>query len=245
MTNAAPLTIAEFAALEEALMVTARGRAFLGEHARRDRLVAMVTVTESLASFKNLLTQQGNTDDVSLFRREIENMAASIQHTRREIAAIKPPDDSGNNRIMAATEELDAIVTATERATNDILGAAERIQDMASQLPAQGVDPATASEIEELATTIFMACAFQDITGQRTTKVVNVLRYLEQRVNSMMDIWGSRRREGSGADRHARRPAPRLPSPQWPAARRSWHEPERHRRHAEGRTGRCPGARRR
>ena len=33
------------------------------------------------------------------------------------------------------------------------------------------------------------ACSFQDITGQRTTKVVNVLRYIEQRVNSMVQIW--------------------------------------------------------
>ena len=34
-----------------------------------------------------------------------------------------------------------------------------------------------------------MACSFQDITGQRTTKVVNTLRYIEQRVNSMIAIW--------------------------------------------------------
>lgn len=34
-----------------------------------------------------------------------------------------------------------------------------------------------------------MACSFQDITGQRTTKVVNALRYLEQRVNAMIQLW--------------------------------------------------------
>jgi hypothetical protein len=39
-------------------------------------------------------------------------------------------------------------------------------------------------------TEVLTACSFQDITGQRTTKVVNTLRYLEQRVNSMMEIWG-------------------------------------------------------
>jgi Chemotaxis phosphatase, CheZ len=39
-------------------------------------------------------------------------------------------------------------------------------------------------------TEILTACSFQDITGQRTTKVVNTLRYLEQRVNSMLEIWG-------------------------------------------------------
>ena len=37
---------------------------------------------------------------------------------------------------------------------------------------------------------IFTACSFQDLTGQRTTKVINVLRYIEQRIGSMIAIWG-------------------------------------------------------
>ncbi|MEE2970876.1 MAG: protein phosphatase CheZ [Pseudomonadota bacterium] len=53
--------------------------------------------------------------------------------------------------------------------------------------------------MEGHATDIFMACSFQDITGQRTTKVINVLRYLEQRVNSMIDIWGVEGVGSSGA----------------------------------------------
>ncbi|MDP6344895.1 MAG: protein phosphatase CheZ, partial [Alphaproteobacteria bacterium] len=38
---------------------------------------------------------------------------------------------------------------------------------------------------------IFLACSFQDITGQRITKVVNALHCLEQRVGAMIEIWGS------------------------------------------------------
>ena len=44
------------------------------------------------------------------------------------------------------------------------------------------------------------ACSFQDITGQRTTKVVNTLRYIEQRVNTMIEIWGVDRDVLSSAD---------------------------------------------
>ena len=36
----------------------------------------------------------------------------------------------------------------------------------------------------------YTACSFQDITGQRTEKVVNVLRFIEQRINAMIEIWG-------------------------------------------------------
>ncbi len=46
-----------------------------------------------------------------------------------------------------------------------------------------------------------MACSFQDLTGQRTTKVVRVLQYLEERIASMIDIWGiSSDSEGSDGD---------------------------------------------
>ena len=40
------------------------------------------------------------------------------------------------------------------------------------------------------ATEIYTACSFQDLTGQRTRKVVTVLRYLESRINAMISIWG-------------------------------------------------------
>jgi hypothetical protein len=44
--------------------------------------------------------------------------------------------------------------------------------------------------LTDQATEIFTACSFQDITGQRITKVVNTLRYIDQRVNAMVEIWG-------------------------------------------------------
>jgi hypothetical protein len=40
------------------------------------------------------------------------------------------------------------------------------------------------------ATDIYTACSFQDITGQRSEKVVKALRFIEQRINAMIEIWG-------------------------------------------------------
>jgi chemotaxis regulatin CheY-phosphate phosphatase CheZ len=129
---------------------------------------------------------------MEVLRRELQEMSAIILQAKREIAALKP--DSGNsgsnNRILTATEELDAIVTATERATNEILGKAERIVEMVEGLRQIGGTDAIAQELESISMDILMACSFQDITGQRITKVVNVLRYLETRINSMVQIWG-------------------------------------------------------
>ena len=37
---------------------------------------------------------------------------------------------------------------------------------------------------------MFEACNFQDITGQRISKVVKTLQFIEERVNKMIEIWG-------------------------------------------------------
>ena len=47
-----------------------------------------------------------------------------------------------------------------------------------------------ASDIQEQVVKIFEACNFQDLTGQRITKVVNAFCFIEQRVDHMMEIWG-------------------------------------------------------
>jgi chemotaxis regulatin CheY-phosphate phosphatase CheZ len=140
-----------------------------------------------------------------ILRQELQEMSSYIQQTRSEIAALRPAD-AGANRIMAATGELDAIVTATERATTEILNAAERIQESANQMhraekAGTQVDLGDlANDIEIQVMEIMTACSFQDITGQRTTKVVNTLRYIEQRVNTMIEIWGVDRDVLSSAD---------------------------------------------
>ncbi|CAO3422575.1 protein phosphatase CheZ [Azospirillum doebereinerae] len=126
---------------------------------------------------------------VGVLRRELMEMAASIEQARREVAALRPADGAGD-KILSATNELDAIVISTERASFEILNAAERLMDLAGKLRAAGADPGLCGEIDGEVNNIFTACSFQDLTGQRTSKVVNALRYIEQRVIAMINIWG-------------------------------------------------------
>lgn len=176
--------------IEAAILETPRGRWFLSEFVKRHKSAETDRVIKAVNDLRNTVTTGVGLSHVEILRRELQEMSHSIVQTRQEIAAIKPADHPGNNRIMVATEELDAIVTATERATSDILTAAERLQTLADDLMTTGGEQKLCDEVANLATHILMACSFQDITGQRTTKVVNVLRYLEQRVNAMIAIWG-------------------------------------------------------
>jgi chemotaxis regulatin CheY-phosphate phosphatase CheZ len=43
--------------------------------------------------------------------------------------------------------------------------------------------------MNEAVVKIFEACNFQDLTGQRITKVVRALSFIEERVEAMMGVW--------------------------------------------------------
>jgi chemotaxis protein CheZ len=146
-----------------------------------------------IASLSDLLrnsmaSSRDNTVDV--LRRELQEMSGMIQQAKREIAAMKPQGSPNDNRILSATEELDAIVSATERATGEILTKAERLGEVCDLVGALPGGQGLQEELSTISMDLLLACSFQDITGQRITKVVNVLRYLETRINSMVEIWG-------------------------------------------------------
>lgn len=183
----------EFEQIEDAIARSAKGRAFLRRLHRRSLGAATEEVRAMLQEFRDSWNRQNEAVEagkhVGVLRRELMEMAASIEQARREVAALRPPDGSGD-KILSATNELDAIVISTERASFEILNAAERLMDLAGKLRASGADPAMCGEIDTQVNDIFTACSFQDLTGQRTSKVVNALRYIEQRVMAMISIWG-------------------------------------------------------
>jgi chemotaxis regulatin CheY-phosphate phosphatase CheZ len=187
----------QFIAIEDSLLSTEPGRAFLRMRDRRSAAVAMDEFTVGLQSIRSWIQESNerSAEDVHLevLRKELIEMAASIRRAKSEISAMKPAGEespNSNRRINLATEELDAIVHATERATTDILNGAERIMEVSGEVRAAGGLDRAADVLDLEATNILMACGFQDITGQRIAKVVSTLRYLEERVDAMIRIWG-------------------------------------------------------
>ncbi|KAB0264295.1 protein phosphatase CheZ [Microvirga brassicacearum] len=124
-------------------------------------------------------------------RSELELISASIQRTKQEIVTLHYAGAQGQE-IASATDELGAVVLGTETATHTILEAAEKIDELASNLAARlaGGDRDIAKEISDQVISVFEACNFQDITGQRISKVVASMRFVEERVTEMIKIWG-------------------------------------------------------
>ena len=121
--------------------------------------------------------------DLRLYR-ELESLADYIHTAKSEIAALRPGEIK-NEFIASATDELDAIVGATEAATNEIMDAAEKLESLTPM-----IDVEVATRMTEITTLIFEACTFQDITGQRITKVVKALKEIESRVEALVKAFG-------------------------------------------------------
>src|SRR5262245_14513200 len=180
-----PLSEADYDAIESAVMETMRGRWFLAEYARRNRHADTTMLIAAIDRIEGVLRGEGSVQTVDRVRFDIVEMAKAIARTKAEIAAIKP-DAAHDGKFGEATEELDSIVLATEAATSDILAAAEQVQEIAWTLREQGLEAEVCDLLDSKATDIYTACSFQDITGQRTGKVVQVLRHLEGRINAMI-----------------------------------------------------------
>src|SRR5262249_53497849 len=125
-------------------------------------------------------------------KSELDLIYDAINKTKKEIATLHITGFEGPE-MKRVTHELDAIVGGTEKATEGILAAAEFIDQAANMLGAavkSEQDKALAHDIQDQVIQIFEACNFQDLTGQRITKVVATLKFIETHIVRMMEIWG-------------------------------------------------------
>lgn len=137
-------------------------------------------VTEVLLS---TMQRYFNSLDLSIYD-EFRNLTDHIKRAREEIAELRP-NDLKQEKIPRAGAELEAIVQATEEATGTIMDAAEEIM-AADTADADAYQQA----VNDACMRIFEACSFQDITGQRITKVVSTLTFIEERLNTLQVAWG-------------------------------------------------------
>lgn len=110
------------------------------------------------------------------FRGVLDNIAADIGSLRADLG-VEAANDLVEHHLPTAGNELDAVVEMTESASHTIMEAAEGIMAF------DGDDPdAYRGFVEGEMMKVIEACAFQDITGQRISKVVATLNLIEKRL---------------------------------------------------------------
>src|SRR5262249_23268459 len=108
------------------------------------------------------------------------------QGVKREIAAVQP-HDIRERHIPMATDELDAVLEHTAEATGTILDVAETIERLTPSMTKE-----TGAAAAKCVTRIYEACNFQDITGQRTTKVFQAWKHIEAKIDALLVAFGDR-----------------------------------------------------
>lgn len=129
--------------------------------------------------------------DIGQIARELTMVADYITRLKNEIGALRA-NELYRTRLPGAHDELGNVVTATASATNSIMAAAEEIL---------GYDDDTLEAYRERVQAkvmeIFEACSFQDITGQRITRVVEHLAQVEKRLSRFASAVNARDAEVS------------------------------------------------
>lgn len=127
---------------------------------------------------------------------ELRKISYQISDTKRDLADFRA-DEMHDEHIPQAGLELDAVVEATEGATNKIMEAAETIMGGDTSDP-----EAYSAMVNDKVIEIFEACSFQDITGQRISKVVKTLNLIDEQIRCIVDRMDDQQKsEDSGGSR--------------------------------------------
>ena len=154
---------------------------------------ALRTLIEPQDEAQRILdTYQVQLVEMQKLKGELVIIHNAITRTKQEIATLHSTGFHGEN-MSRMTHELDAVVNGTEQATQTILSMVEDVDQLAGNLIETAPNEAEKTvgrEIQERVVKVFEACNFQDITGQRISKVVNTWKFIENHVSQMMEIWG-------------------------------------------------------
>ncbi|CAO4166098.1 protein phosphatase CheZ [Methylorubrum populi] len=124
-------------------------------------------------------------------RHELEVMKEAITRTKREIASLHRSENHGKGMRRVAGE-LDAVVESTEQATSTILSALEQVETNANMMRGMRLTRAAQQHLDAILDNVvnaYEACNFQDLTGQRISKIVGVLKFVEEHLDRVIEAW--------------------------------------------------------
>jgi hypothetical protein len=185
---------ADYDALCEALMASARGRWFLEEYAKRNRNADTGLVLDAVARVEAVVRSEQVHQASQGMRIELLEMARTIAQTRADVAEAKP-------------ERSPSAASGT-----DVFAAAGRLQDVAWTMRERGLDMAMCDQISDLSTAILSASSLRaNPNDGRAQKLAEVLNSLERRIDAMLRAATEPPPSDGSADRIAPEMAPQQP----------------------------------
>ncbi len=118
---------------------------------------------------------------------ELALLRDTIARNRHELSALI--GEERERRLAHAAGKLGAAVEGMEKATLKILKSTEAIDDAAKALAAVSktdYERGLAHDIQDRVVTIYEACNFQDLAGQRIASVIAILNMIEDQVAGIL-----------------------------------------------------------
>ena len=143
-----------------------------------------VAVDDIASVVGSLVEGTSHDDDLSNVATELRELLSYIGAAKAELVGMQPKSLS-NRDIPDAGIELDAVVKASEEAASTIMDVADTIGSVADEL-----DDELAAKLNDASTELFQASSFQDLTGQRISKVTSTLNHMEERLNALAEAIG-------------------------------------------------------
>ena len=185
---------ADYDALCQALMASARGRWFLEEYAKRNRNADTGVVLDAIARVEAVVRGEQANRATQGMRIELLEMAKTIAQTRADVAESKP-------------------APAVAEMATDIFAVAGRLQDVAWTMRERGLDMAMCDQIADLSCAILSASSLRNPNDGRAQKLGEVLRSLERRIDAMLSAASEPPPSDGAADRSAHAHLAALPFP--------------------------------
>ena len=148
----------------------------------KDRAYSRKEVVEIIRTVLGSIDK--NNEPTAKLHNELSTLVSYIENMRSELAHMRSIEIS-HHHIPTAADELDAVVAETASATGTIMDSCEKIEKIAGDMTSPVSD-----DLANAVTSIYEACGFQDITGQRITKVVKTLKHIEAKVTEIINAFG-------------------------------------------------------
>lgn len=116
-------------------------------------------------------------------RSERELLLAYVRAAREAISELRPAEMRAK-RLPSAMNEIGMIIETTESAANQIMDAASAILE----LPPELTQDSYRAEVEQRCLSMMGACSFQDLTGQRSTKIIEMLLHIEDKLGRLAHL---------------------------------------------------------
>ncbi len=164
----------DFDAIEAAVMETERGRWFLAEFTRRNRLGETRLLLDAITRIEQSVGGPGPADKAPPARSPMEGVERILSDLAAKVAA--------GADLHSAVDGFATSLATLDAATADIHEAAERVNETAWRLRESGARSLLCDELERAAAQISTACAFTGTIAGRSRLLAEAVKAIGEQV---------------------------------------------------------------